>query len=156
MSTTITEKLATLGIEIASATAPAANYVSYSRSGNLLFISGQISMKDGAPAYLGHLGDKISLEEGQEAARAAALGVIAQIRAASDDRLAAVRQVHKLGVFIASTPDFTQQPEVANGASDLMVEVFGDAGRHSRAAVGVAVLPRGVSVEVEAVVELEG
>lgn len=155
MTTTITEILAGLGIEIANAPAPAANYVSYSRSGNLLFISGQISMQDGAPAYLGHLGDTVSLEDGKQAARAAALGVIAQIRAATEDRLSALRQVHKLGVFIASTPDFTQQPEVANGASDLMVEVFGEAGRHARAAVGVAALPRGVSVEVEAVVELE-
>ncbi|SDI19180.1 Enamine deaminase RidA, house cleaning of reactive enamine intermediates, YjgF/YER057c/UK114 family [Paraburkholderia phenazinium] len=121
----------------------------------MLYISGQISRKGGQPAYVGRLGDNISDEDGVQAARLAALGILAQIAAATGDRLERVARIVRLGVFVASTPEFNRQSAIANGASDLMVQVFGDAGRHARAAVGVASLPAGVAVEVEAVVSLK-
>lgn len=155
MSKTIAEAVAALGHELPVAPAPAANYVPYVQAGNLLFISGQISQDRNGPAWLGHLGDTVSLEDGQKAAQACALAVLAQVAAATGGELARIRRVAKLGVFVASAPGFTQQPQVGNGASDLIAAVFGDKGKHARAAVGVAALPRGVSVEVEAVVELE-
>ena len=122
--------------------------MSYVQEGNLLYISGQISRKNGQAAYLGQLG-AVSEADGVEAARLSALGVLSQIAAATGDRLDRVARVVKLGVFVASAPDFSRQSIVANGASDLMVAVFGDAGRHSRSAVGVAALPQGVAVEIE-------
>jgi enamine deaminase RidA (YjgF/YER057c/UK114 family) len=125
------------------------------QDGSLLYISGQISRKGGQPAYVGRLGDNISDEDGVQAARLAALGILAQIAAATGDRLERVARIVRLGVFVASTPEFNRQSAIANGASDLMVQVFGDAGRHARAAVGVASLPAGVAVEVEAVVSLK-
>ncbi|WP_343714765.1 RidA family protein [Inquilinus sp.] len=156
MPKTIAEAVAALGHELPAASAPAANYVPYVQSGNLLFISGQISQDRNGPAWLGHLGDTVSLEDGQKAAQACALAILAQLSAATGGELARIRHVVKLGVFVASAPGFTQQPQVGNGASDLIAAVFGDKGKHARAAVGVAALPRGVSVEVEAIVELEG
>ena len=155
MPKTIAEAVAALGHELPAAPAPAANYVPTVQAGNLLFISGQISQDRNGPAWLGHLGDTVSLEDGQKAAQACALAILAQISAATGGELARIRRVVKLGVFVASAPGFTQQPQVGNGASDLIAAVFGDKGKHARAAVGVAALPRGVSVEVEAVVELE-
>ncbi|AOO82734.1 RidA family protein [Bosea vaviloviae] len=152
--TLIADKLAELGHKLPNAPIPVANYVPFTRSGNLLFIAGQISQADGKPTHLGRLGDGLDIEAGRKAAETATLCVLAQISAATDGSLAAVRRVLKLGVFIASAPDFTEHPAVANGASDLMVAVFGEVGRHARAAVGVAALPRGVSIEVDAVVEL--
>ena len=137
MSRTISARVAELGLTLETASAPAANYVSYVQEGNLLYISGQISRKNGQAAYLGQLGGAVSEADGVEAARLSALGVLSQIAAATGDRLTAWRVV-KLGVFVASAPDFSRQSIVANGASDLMVAVFGDAGRHSRSAVGVA------------------
>jgi enamine deaminase RidA (YjgF/YER057c/UK114 family) len=156
MPKTIAEAVAALGHELPAAPAPAANYVPTVQAGNLLFISGQISQDRNGPAWLGHLGDTVSLEDGQKAAQACALAILAQISAATGGDLARIRRVVKLGVFVASAPGFTQQPQVGNGASDLIAAVFGDKGKHARAAVGVAALPRGVSVEVEAIVELEG
>jgi enamine deaminase RidA (YjgF/YER057c/UK114 family) len=156
MTNSIAEKVEALGFKLPPVSAPAGSYVSTVRVQNLLFVSGQISLADGKPAFLGLVGAEIDVEQGREAARAAGLGVLAQIAAATGGRISAVRRVAKLSVFVASAPDFTRQPEIANGASDLMVSVFGDKGRHARAAVGVAALPRGVAVEVEAVVELEG
>jgi len=156
MPKTIAEAVAALGHELPAAPAPAANYVPYVQSGNLLFISGQISQDRNGPAWLGHLGDTVSLEDGQKAAQACALAILAQLSAATGGDIARIRRVVKLGVFVASAPGFTQQPQVGNGASDLIAAVFGDKGKHARAAVGVAALPRGVSVEVEAIVELEG
>jgi enamine deaminase RidA (YjgF/YER057c/UK114 family) len=156
MTTSIAKKVESLGYRLPPVSAPAGSYVSTVQVQNLLFVSGQISLQDGKPAFLGQVGAEIDVEQGREAARAAGLGVLAQIAAAAQDRIAAVRRVAKLSVFVASSPDFARQPEVANGASDLMVAVFGEKGRHARAAVGVAALPRGVAVEVEAVVELEG
>jgi len=144
----IETRLAELGITLPAAPAPAANYVPFVISGNLLFVSGQIS------ARKGRLGDDLAVEAGAEAARTCGLALLAQARAAlgSLDR---VKRVVKLGGFVNSTPEFTDQPEVVNGCSDLMVEVFGERGRHARAAVSAPALPRGVAVEVEAIFEIE-
>jgi enamine deaminase RidA (YjgF/YER057c/UK114 family) len=155
MTLSISARVAELGITLQAAAAPAANYVPFVQDGSLLFISGQTSRKDGKPAYVGHLGDNLSDDEGVQAARLAALGVLSQIAAATDDRLDRVARIVRLVVFVASTPAFNRQSAIANGASDLMVEVFGDAGRHARSAVGVASLPSGVAVEIEAVVSLK-
>lgn len=155
MPKTIAEAVAALGHTLPAAPAPAANYVPYVQSGNLLYVSGQISQDRNGPAWLGHLGDTVSLEDGQKAAQACALAILAQVSAATGGDLARIRRIVRLGVFVASAPGFTQQPQVGNGASDLIAAVFGDKGKHARAAVGVAALPRGVSVEIEAVVELE-
>ncbi|NUY00316.1 RidA family protein [Paraburkholderia youngii] len=155
MASSITSRAASLGLTLEFASAPAANYVPFVQEGNLLHISGQISRNNGQPAYLGRLGDNISDAEGAQAARLSALGVVAQIVAATGDRLERVARVVRLNVFIASTPAFSAQSTVANGASDVMVQIFGDAGRHARSAVGVASLPAGVAVEVEAVVALK-
>ena len=152
--TTIAQTLESLGLALPPAPVPAANYVPTVRAGNLLHVSGQVSLVDGKPAFLGRLGAELDLEAGQAAARAATLGVLAQIAAATDGSVAAVRRIVRLGVFVAATPEFTRHSEVANGASDLMAAVFGEAGRHARAAIGVASLPRGVAVEVDAIVEL--
>ena len=154
MAGTIDARLAELGIEIPEAAAPVANYVGFVQSGNLVFVSGQVTLKDGSPQYIGKLGDSISVEDGQAAARLCAINIIAQVKAACGGDLDRVQRVVKLGGFVNSTPDFTDQPKVINGASDLMVEVFGDKERHARAAVSAGSLPLGVSVEVEAVVEI--
>lgn len=145
---TIETKLAELGITLPDAPAPAANYVPYVISGKMLFVSGQIS------ALKGRVGADLTTEQGAEAARGCGLSLLAQARAAlgSLDRVA---RVVKLGGFVNSTADFTDQPEVINGCSNLMVEVFGDKGRHARAAVSCPTLPRGVAVEIEAVFEIE-
>jgi enamine deaminase RidA (YjgF/YER057c/UK114 family) len=148
-----TEKtLADLGIVLPQAAAPAANYVPFVISGNLLFVSGQLPMENGKIAVSGPLGGGVSLEDGQKAARLCAINIIAQAKAALGD-LDRVRRIVRLGGFVASANGFTDQPKVVNGASDLMVAVFGDAGRHARAAVGVNVLPLGAAVEIEAVIE---
>ena len=154
MTPSLSARVAELGFTLESAAAPAANYVPFVQDGNLLFISGQIPRKGGQPAYVGRLGENITDDEGVEAARLCGLGVLAQIAAATGDRLDRVARIVRLGVFVASTPDFNRQSAIANGASDLMVQAFGDAGRHARSAVGVASLPAGVAVEVEAVVSL--
>ena len=144
----IETKLAELGITLPDVPAPAANYVPFVISGKMLFVSGQIS------AQKGRLGDDLSVAEGAEAARGCGLSLLAQARAAlgSLDRVA---RVVRLGGFVNSTGDFTDQPEVINGCSNLMVEVFGERGRHARAAVSCPALPRGVAVEIEAVFEVE-
>ena len=125
-------------------------------AGNLAFISGQVTMKDGTPQYIGKLGDKISVEDGKAAARLCAINVLAVLKLACGGDLERVARCVKVGVFVNAVPDYAQQPEVANGASDLFVAVFGDPGKHARAAVGVGALPRGVAVEVEAVFETCG
>lgn len=149
----IDDRLAELGLTLPPAPAPAANYVPYVRSGNLLFVSGQISANEDG-LILGRLGEDMETAEGAEAARRCGLALLAQVRAAlgSLDR---VRQVVRLGGFVNSTAEFTEQPEVVNGCSDLMAQVFGDAGRHARAAISANALPRGVAVEIEAVFEVE-
>lgn len=154
MTSSISARVAELGLTLESAAAPAANYVPFVQEGNLLFISGQISRKGGQPACLGRLGDTLTEEEGIEAARLSALGILSQLVTATEDRLDRVARVVRLGVFVASTSDFNRHSVVANGASDLIVQVLGDAGRHARSAVGVASLPAGVAVEVEAIISL--
>ena len=148
----IENRLTELGITLPDAPAPAANYVPFVQTGNLVFISGQISQNE-AGLITGKLGDSMSVEQGAEAARRCGLALIAQLKAAIGD-LDRVKRVVKLTGFVNSTPDFTEQPKVVNGCSDLMVQVFGDAGRHARAAVSAPSLPLGVSVEIEAVFEI--
>lgn len=154
MAGTIDARLKELGIELPPASTPGGNYVPFVRTGNLLFVSGQVPIVDGKPAWIGHLGKDISIEEGAAAARVCALALIAQAKVALDGNLDRVKQVVKLTGFVACTPDFKDPPKVVNGASDLFGEVFGDAGQHARAAVGMASLPSGVAVEVEAVFEV--
>ncbi|MGZ9809562.1 RidA family protein [Pseudoroseicyclus sp. H15] len=150
---TIDTKLAELGLTLPDAPAPAANYVPYVQSGNMLYVSGQVSAgPDGM--ITGKLGDGLSAEEGAVAARACALSLVAQLKAALGGDLTRLVRVVKLTGFVASAPGFNDQPLVVNGASDLMVALFGDAGRHARSAVGVAELPRGVAVEVEGIFEI--
>jgi len=153
MAGTIDTRLEELGIELPEAAAPVANYVPVARSGNLLFVSGQVTVWQGEFKYVGKLGADFSVEDGQQAARLCGLNVIAQVKAMVGD-LDKVERIIKLGVFVNSASDFIQQPQVANGVSDLMVEVFGDKGKHARFAVGVNVLPLNVAVEVDAVVEV--
>lgn len=154
MSGTIEKRLAELGITLPPAPSPSANYVPYVRAGTLLTVSGQICYgADGKLAAKGRLGDGVSMEDGQKAARACALNVLAQVKAAVGD-LDNVKRVVRLGGFINSAPGFTDGPKVMNGASDLMVEVFGDKGRHARSTVGVAALPADAAVEVEGLFEV--
>jgi len=149
----IEAKLAELGIELPAPAAPVASYVPTVEANGLLFISGQLPFVDGQ-VVTGKVGDTRSLEEGKAAAKACAVMLIAQMKAALGGDLNRVERIVKLGVFVASTPDFIQQPEAANGASDLMEAVFGDAGKHARAAVSVPVLPRDATVEIDAVVKV--
>ncbi len=149
------QKLAELGLTLPEAAAPVANYVSYVTSGNIVFISGQIS-KIGDKAIGGRLGEDLSVEQGQEAAQLSALNLIAQMKAACDGDLSRVKRIVKLGGFVQALPSATQAdiPKVINGCSDLMVAVFGDAGRHARFAVSAPSLPLDVAVEIDAVVEI--
>ena len=148
---TIEARLEELGITLPEAAAPVASYQPLVVSGQTAYISGQLPFVDGKLGT-GKLGTDVSLEQGQAAARACGLMIMAQLKAAG--LLERVEQVVKLGGFVASTPDFTDQPKVVNGTSDLMFEVFGDAGRHARSAVGVPVLPLDAAVEVDAIVAL--
>jgi enamine deaminase RidA (YjgF/YER057c/UK114 family) len=147
-------RLQELGIELPQASAPAANYVPFVRAGNLLFMAGQVTVWNGERRFVGKLGRDFTAEEGQEAARLCALNLIAQLRSALGGDLDRLVRVVRLGGFVNSTPDFLDQPKVVNGASDLFVAVFGDAGRHARTAVGTNVLPFDLAVEVEAVFEV--
>lgn len=148
----VEERLAGLGITLPQPVAPVANYVPFVRSGNLVHISGQISI-DPAGGIKGTVGVDVDLEAAQKAARLCGVNLLAQIKAAVGD-LDKVARVVKLGGFVQAGPDFIDIPKVINGCSDLMVEVFGDAGRHARSAVGVYKLPLGFAVEVDAVVEV--
>jgi enamine deaminase RidA (YjgF/YER057c/UK114 family) len=153
MSATIESRLKDLGITLPEASAPLANYVPHVRSGALVFVSGQIS-KSGDSLIKGRLGDDMDTEAGAAAARACGIALIAQIKSACGGDLGRVVRVVKLTGFVNSTPSFTDQPKVINGCSDLMVAVFGDAGRHSRSAVSAAALPFGVAVEIEGIFEV--
>ncbi len=152
MSTSIDQRLAELGLELPAPAAPAAAYSPTAAAGTLLFISGQLPLRDGVLVATGHLGDGVELEEGIEAARACAVQVLAQARQALGS-LERLRRVTKITVFVASAPGFTDQHLVANAASSLLTQVLGPAGEHSRSAIGVSALPMGASVEVEAVLE---
>lgn len=154
MAGTVEARLNELGVEVPTPAAPVANYVGYVKSGNMVFVSGQVTLKDGQFQYIGKLGQEISVEDGQEAAKLCAINIVAQLKAACDGDLDRVQRIVKLGGFVNSTPDFTDQPKVINGASDFMVAVFGDKGRHSRAAVSAGALPLGVAVEIDCVAEI--
>lgn len=151
--TTPAERLAELGITLPEAPAPAAAYVPVVRTGDLLFVSGQVAAADGSLVATGKVGAAVDLETAQRCARQCAINLLAQLQAALGD-LSKVRRVVKLTVFVASDPSFTSPHLVANGASELLGEVFGDAGRHARSAVGAPVLPTDTPVEVEAIVEV--
>ena len=146
-------KLAELGVTLPSAPAPAANYVPFVRIGDIVYVSGQISTgPDGL--IKGRLGDGMSVEDGAAAARVCAVNLLAQVKAACEGDLDRLVRVIKLGGFVNSAPDFYDHPKVINGASDFMVEALGEAGKHARAAVGVAALPLGVAVEIEGIFEI--
>lgn len=147
------KKLAELGIVLPSPPAPAANYVPYTIAGKILTISGQITMGPDGLEYVGKLGDSINVETGQSAARLCAINILAQAKAALGN-LDNIKQVMKIQGFVNATPDFTDHPAVVNGASDLLAEVLGDAGKHARAAVGMSSLPFNVAVEVDATIEI--
>ena len=147
-------RLKDLGIALPVPPAPVASYVPYVVSGNLVFTSGQVTVAPDGLKYVGVVGKDLTLEDGKAAARLCAINVIAQVKAACGGDLDRVKRVVKLTVFVNAAPGFAQQPEVANGASDLLVEVFGEAGKHARSAVGAGTLPRNVATEVEAIVEI--
>ncbi len=147
-------RLAELGVTLPDAPAPAANYVPYVKIGDLVHVSGQISMKDGA-FLTGKLGQSMTAEEGAEAARSCAISLLAQVKAACQGDLDRLQRVVKLVGFVNSTADFDDQPKVINGASDFMVEALGDAGRHARSAVSAASLPFGVAVEIEGIFQVK-
>jgi enamine deaminase RidA (YjgF/YER057c/UK114 family) len=153
MAETVEERLRAQGVTLPQPAAPAANYVSVVRSGNLLFTAGQLPFVNGKLETTGLLGRELDVTAGREAAKLCAVNVLAQAKAAVGDLEKIVRIV-KLTCFVASTPDFTDQPAVANGASDLMVAALGEKGRHARSAVGMASLPLNAPVEVEAVIEV--
>ena len=154
MAGTVEKKLADLGIVLPTPATPVANYVGFVRTGNLLVVSGQLCLDaNGDLVAKGKLGDEVSLEDGQKAARACAINVLAQIKAALGD-LDKVIRVVRLGGFINTAPSFVDVPKVMNGASDLMVTAFADKGRHARSTVGVAVLPMDAAVEVEGMFEV--
>lgn len=147
------QKIADLGHKLPDAPAPAANYVPFVVSGNLVFVSGQIS-RDDSGLITGKLGADVDVETGAKAAGKCALFLLAQVKAACDGDLERLKRVVKLTGFVNSTPDFADQPKVINGASDLLVEILGDAGRHSRSAVSAASLPLNVAVEIEGIFEI--
>ncbi|WP_424985666.1 RidA family protein [Microbulbifer sp. S227A] len=150
----IQDKLAELGVTLPDAPAPAANYVPFVTMGDIVYVSGQIS-NDANGLILGKLGDTMDVEAGAAAARACAINLLAQVRAACDGDLDRLVRVVKLTAFVNSTDDFTDQPKVVNGASDFLVEALGDAGRHSRSAVSAAALPLGVAVEIEGTFQIK-
>lgn len=154
MSGSIEERIAALGLSLPPAAAPAANYVPWQRTGNQIIVAGQLPIRDGKVAVAGRLGDGVGLERGQEAARLCGLNILAQVKAACGGAFPEGLRCLRLGGFVACTPDFTDHPKVVNGASDLMVAAMGEAGRHARFAVGVASLPLGAAVELDALFEV--
>ncbi|RMB04480.1 RidA family protein [Eilatimonas milleporae] len=151
----VATRLTQMGLEIPMPVAPVANYVPFVQSGNLISISGQIPMGADGLDYQGKVGDDVSVEEARAAARLCALNIIAQLNAATGGNLERVNRIVKLGGFVNCVDGFTEQPQVINAASDLMVDIFGENGRHSRSAVGVNALPLGVPVEIDALVEID-
>ena len=154
MSTRIDDRLTSLEIELPTPSLPGANYVPFVRTGNLLFLTGQLSQWNGERRFVGKLGREFGVAEGQQAARLCALNLIAHLREALDGDLDRVERCVRIAAFVNSVPDFSSQSQVVNGASDLFVQVFGDAGRHARMSVGVSALPYDVAVEVEALFEV--
>lgn len=154
MAGRIAKRLAEMNIVLPKPAAPAANYVPAVISGNHVYVSGQGSYWDGKLHYNGKLGHNVSVEDGQKCARLVGLNVLAQLNAALDGDLDRVVRCVKINGYVNSAPDFGDQPKVVNGCSDLMVEVFGEAGRHARSATGAPALPMGISVEIEAIFEI--
>ena len=152
--TKIASRIKELGIELPNAAAPAANYVPYILSGNQVFIAGQIPFWNGELTGLGKLGSNLSIEEGAKIARICGLNLLAQLEVACDGDLDRVSRVIKLGGFVNCNSDFVDQPQIINGASDLLVKIFGEPGMHTRAAISTNSLPLGVAVEVDAIFEL--
>jgi enamine deaminase RidA (YjgF/YER057c/UK114 family) len=151
----VAAKLTELGIELPVVSLPAANYVPTQTIGNQLVVSGQLPMKDGKPQFVGKVGREFSIEEGQACARLCGENILAHVKNALGGDLSRIVKLVRLGVFVNAPDDFTDHPKVANGVSDMMVGIFGDAGKHARAAVGVSGLPFGVAVEVEALFEIK-
>ncbi len=149
----IAAKLQSLGVDLPDAPAPAANYVPYVRAGNIIYVSGQISKDD--DLITGKLGENMDVEAGAAAAKVCAINLLSQVKAACGGDIDKLVRVIKLTGFVNSTADFTQQPQVVNGASDFLVEALGEAGRHSRSAVSAASLPLGVAVEIEGIFEVQ-
>ena len=154
MSETIASRLQSLGISLPQAAAPAANYVACMQAGDLLFVSGQLPIGPEGLTHTGKLGAGVTVEQGQQAARQCAINILSQASAALDGDLEKIRQFIRITGFVASNPDFVEQHLVINGASDFLVDVLGDRGRHSRAAVGMACLPLDAAVEVDAVIRI--
>ncbi|MER8864427.1 RidA family protein [Mesorhizobium sp. M0751] len=154
MSETIEKRLSDLGVTLPAAAAPAANYVPYCKTGNLLFTAGQLPLKEGKLQASGLLGRDVDTATGKEAAKYCAINILAQAQAALGD-LEKIRRLVKITVFVASAPDFVEQHLVANGASDFLAAVLGDRGKHARSAVGTASLPLNAAVEIEAIFEVE-
>lgn len=154
MQTPFDKHLHTLGIELPQPSKPGANYDPYIRTGNLVFITGQLSQWNGERRFIGKVGEAFGLEDGQAAARLCALNVVAQLRVALEGDLERVVRCVRIAGYVNSAPDFYGQSQVMNGASDVFLEIFGDAGRHTRMAVGVSALPYNVAVEVEGVFEV--
>ena len=154
MSDAIEGRLKELGIVLPQAAAPAANYVPYVISGNLLYLSGQLPIEDGKVSVTGHLGNNVDVAGGQRAAELCAINILAQAKAALGGDLGRIKQLIKLNGFVASTPDFVEQHLVINGASNLLANVLGEAGKHARAAVGMAALPLNAAVEIDAILEI--
>ncbi|HEY7112079.1 MAG TPA: RidA family protein [Thermoanaerobaculia bacterium] len=150
----VDRRIQELGIELPQPSRPGANYVPFVRAGGLLFLTGQLAQWNGERRFVGKLGAEFGVAEGQEAARLCALNLVAHLRAALDGNLDRVVRCVRVAGFVNSTPDFTAQSQVVNGASDVFVQIFGEAGRHARMAVGVSALPYDVAVEVEAVFEV--
>ncbi|BAQ79253.1 MULTISPECIES: RidA family protein [Pseudomonas] len=155
MGDSLQQRVQQLGLELPRPGQPIANYVNHVSSQNLLFISGQTPSAEEHPQLLGRLGDNLSVEQGAQAAELAALALLAQLAAALGDDLSRLQRISRLGVFIAASTDFKQHGQVANGASNLLVNALGDKGRHARTSVGVASLPAGVAVEVDGIFELK-
>ena len=151
----IDQKIQDLGLTLPEAAMPAANYVPTMTAAGQIVVSGQLPMQDGKPQFIGKVGREYSIEEGQACARICALNILAHVRAAVNGDWDKIDRLVRLGVFVNAPDDFTDHPKVANGVSDLMVEIFGDAGKHARFAVGVSGLPFGVAVEVDATFALK-
>ena len=154
MAASYEQRLRDLQIELPTPSTPGANYVQFVRTGNLIFLTGQLSQWNGERRFIGKLGREFGVEEGRQAARLCALNLIAHLRTALDGNLDRAVRCVRIAGYVNSTPDFTDQSQVINGASDLFVEIFGEAGRHTRMAIGVSALPYDVAVEVEAVFEV--
>jgi enamine deaminase RidA (YjgF/YER057c/UK114 family) len=150
----VAQKLSSMNIDLPQSAPPAANYIPYTISGNLVFVSGQLPMKDGKPQDIGKVGKDFTIEQAQRTAKLCGVNILSHLKSACGGDLDRVKRCVRLGVFVNSAPGFTDQPKVANGVSDMMVEVFGEAGKHARFAVGVSELPFGVAVEVDGTFEI--